>query len=95
MTRERTGLTVRIPAPRSQNQPVNQTGEVEPVRGSHDNLGAKTQGKTGKRSTARNPERELQDLTLMGTSTVSSRNGATGPDSNTPSGPGELEKPTL
>ena len=27
--RERTGLTVRIPAPRSQNQPVDQTGEVE------------------------------------------------------------------
>ena len=31
----------------------------------------------------------------MGTSIVSSRNGATGPASNPPSGPGEQEKPTL
>ena len=52
-------------------------------------------GKTGKRSTVHNAERELKDLTLMGTSIVSSRNGATGPDSNPPSGPGEQEKTTL
>ena len=80
-----------IPAPRSQNQPGDQTGKVE----THDNPGATTLGKTGKRTTVRNPERELEDLTLMGTSIVSSRNGATGPDSNPPSGPGEQEKPTL
>ena len=30
-------------------------------------------GKTGKKSTVLNPERELQDLTHMGTSIVSSR----------------------
>ena len=52
-------------------------------------------GRQGKRSTVRNPERELEDLTLMGTSIVSSRNGATRPDSNPPSGPREQEKPTL
>ena len=52
-------------------------------------------GRTKKRSTARNPEREPEDLTLMGTSIVFSRNSATGPDSNPPPGPGEQEKPTL
>ena len=67
----------------------------KPVRGSHDNPGMKTLGKTGKRSTVRNPERELEDLTLMGTSIVSLRNGATGPESKPPSGPGEQEKHTL
>ena len=77
---------------------INQStrpAKSKPVRGSHDNTGAKTLGKTGKRSTVRNPEKELEDLTLMGTSIVSWRNGATGPDSNPPSGPGEQEKPTL
>ena len=70
---------MRIPALRSQNQPGDQTGEVEPVRGSHDTPGAKTPGKTGKKSTVLNPERELEDPTLMGTSIISLRNGATDP----------------
>ena len=77
---------------------INQStrpAKSKPVRGSHDNPGAKTLGKTEKKSTVRNPERELEDLTFMGTSIISSRNGATGPDSNPPSGPGEQEKPTL
>ena len=77
---------------------INQStrpAKSKPVRGSHDNPGVKTLGKAGKRSTVRNPERELEDLTLKGTSIVSSRTGATGPDSNPPSGPGEQEKPTL
>ena len=51
--------------------------------------GENTPGKTGKKSTVLNPERELEDLTHMGTSIVSSRNG-----SNPPSGPEEQEKPT-
>ena len=67
----------------------------KPVRGSHDIPGAKTLGKTGKKSIVLNPERELENPTLMGTSIVSLRNGATGPDSNPPSGPEEQEKPTL
>ena len=75
------------------NQSTRPT-KSKPVRISHDNPGAKTLGKTGKRTPVRNPERELEDLTLMGTSIVSSRNGATGPDSNPPAGPGEQEKPT-
>ena len=77
---------------------INQStrpAKLKTVRGSHDNPGAKTLGKTGKRSTVRNPERELEDLTHMGTSIVSSRNGATGLDSNPQSGPGEQETPTL
>ena len=77
---------------------INQTtrpAKSKPVRGSHDNQGEKTLGRTGKRTTVRNPERELEDLTLMGTSIVFSRNGATGPDNNPPLGPGEQEKPTL
>ena len=56
--------------------------------------GENTLGKTGKKSTVLNPERELEDTSLMGTSIVSSRNGATGSDSNPPSGPEEQEKPT-
>ena len=56
--------------------------------------GENTLGKTGKRSTVLNPERELEGPTHMGTSIVSSRNGATGSDSNPPSGPEEQEKPT-
>ena len=51
--------------------------------------GESTLGKTGKKSTVLNPERELEDPTLLGTSKVSSRNGATGSDSNLPSGPEE------
>ena len=43
-------------------------------------------GKTGKQSTVLNPERELKDSTHMGTSIVSSRNGATGTDRKPPSG---------
>ena len=93
--RERSGLTVWIPAPRSQKHQSTRPVKSKPVRGSHDNPGAKTLGKTGKRSTVLNPERELEDPTLMGTSIVSSKNGATRPDSNPPSGPGEQEKPTL
>ena len=76
------------------NQPTR-PAKSKPVRGSHDTPGAKTRGKTGKKSTVLNPERELEDPNLMGTSIVSSRNGATGSDSNPPSGPGEQEKPTL
>ena len=53
-----------------------------------------TLGKTWKKSTVLNPERELKDPTHMGTSIVSSRNGATGSNSNPPSGPEEQEKPT-
>ena len=34
--RERRGLTGRFPAPRSQKRPDDQTGEVKPGRGSHD-----------------------------------------------------------
>ena len=33
--RERRGLTGRLPAPRSQKRPDDQTGEVKPGRGSH------------------------------------------------------------
>ena len=57
--------------------------------------GENTPGKTGKKSTVLNPGRELEDPTHMGTSKVSSRNGAAGSDSNPPSGPEEQEKPTL
>ena len=56
--------------------------------------GENTLGKTGKKSTVLNPERELEDPTHMGTSIVSSRNGATGSDSNPLSGPEEQEKLT-
>ena len=49
------------------------------MRGSHDYPGAKTLEKVGKKPTVLNPERELEDPTLMGISIVSSRNGATDP----------------
>ena len=67
----------------------------KPVRGSHDPPVEDTQGNTGKKATVLNPEKELEDPILMGTLIVSSRNGATGTDSNPPSGPEEQEKPTL
>ena len=57
-------------------------------------LGENVLGKTGKKSTVLNPERELKDPTHMGTSIVSSRNGAPGSGRNPPSGPEEQEKPT-
>ena len=56
--------------------------------------GENTLGRIGKKSTVLNPERELGDPTHMGTSIVSSRNGAAGTDSNPPSVPKEQEKPT-
>ena len=56
--------------------------------------GEKTLGKTGKKSTVLNPERELEDPSHMGTLIVSSRDSATGSDSNPPSGPEEQEKLT-
>ena len=46
---------------------INQStrpAKSKPVRGSHDNPGVKTLGKTRKKSTVRNPERELEDPTL-------------------------------
>ena len=50
-------------------------------------------GKTGKKSTVLDPERELKKLHPHGASIVSTRNGATGSDRSPPSGPEEQEKP--
>ena len=82
--RERRGPTGRLPTPRSQKRPDDQTEEVRPGRGSHDQPRVRTlrEGQ-GRRQTELEPLRELEDPTLMGTSKVSSRDGATGPDSNT------------
>ena len=79
--RERSGPTGRLPAPRSQKQPVDQTGEVETSeREPRQTPGENTMGKTGKKSIR---------TQSMGTSKVSSRDGATGSDSNTPTDPEE------
>ena len=82
--RERRGPTGRLPAPRSQKRPDDQTEEVRPGRGSHDQPRVRTlrEGQ-GRSQTELKPLRELEDPTLMGTSKVSSRDGATGSDSNT------------
>ena len=82
--RERRGLTGRLPAPMSQKRPDDQTGEVKPGRGSHDQSRVRTPREGQGRSQSEvKPWRELEDPTLMGTSKVSSRDGATGSDSNT------------
>ena len=82
--RERRGLTGRLPAPRSQKRPDDQTGEVKPGRGSHDQTRVRTSREgQGRSQSELQPWRELEDPTLMGTSKVSSRDGATGSDSNT------------
>ena len=82
--RERRGLTGRLPAPRSQKRPDDQTGEVKPGRGSHDQPRVRTpRERQGRSQSELKPWRELEYPTLMGTSKVSSRDGATGSDSNT------------
>ena len=82
--RDRRGLTGRLPAPRSQKRPDDQTGEVKPGRGSHDQLRVRTPREgQGRSQTELKPWRELEDPIHMGTSKVSSRDGATGSDSNT------------
>ena len=82
--RERRGLTGRLPAPRSQKRPDDQTGEVKSKRGSHDQPRVRTPREgQGRSQTELKPWRELEDPTHMGTSKVSSRDGATGSDRNT------------
>ena len=91
----RSGLAGRLPAPRNQKRPGDQTREVKPGRGSHDQPRVRTPRKgQGKIQTELKPWRELEDLTLTGTPKVSSRDGATGSDSK-PTDPEEEEKPTL
>ena len=82
--RERRGQTGRLPGLRSQKRPDDQTEEVRPGRVSHDQPRVRTlrEGQ-GRSQTELEPLRELEDPTLMGTSKVSSRDGATGSDSNT------------
>ena len=81
--REQNGPTGRLPAPRSQKRPDDQTGEVKPGRGSHDQPLVRTpRERQGRSQSELKPWRELEDPTLMGTSKVSSRDGATGSDSN-------------
>ena len=88
---KRNRTTGRSQAPRSQNQPDDQTGEVE----THDNPGREHPGEDREEvNSTRSRERELKDPNHMGTSIVSSRNGATGSDRKPPSGPEEQEKPT-
>ena len=92
---ERSGLAGRLPAPRSQKRPGDQTGEVKPGRGSHDQSRVRTPREGQEKSqTELKPWRELEDPTLTGTPKVSSRDGATGSDSK-PTDPEEEEKPTL
>ena len=93
--RERRGLTGQLPAPRSQKRPDDQTGEIKPGRGSHNQPRVRTPREgQGKSQTELKPWRELEDPTHMGTSKVSSKDGATGSD-RTPTDPEEEEKPTL
>ena len=69
---------------RGQKRPDDQTGEVKPRRGSHDQPRVRTpRERQGRSQSELKPWRELEDPTLMGTSKVSSRDGATGSDSNT------------
>ena len=68
----------------------------KPVRGSQDKPRVRTPWeRQGRSQSELDPWRKLEDPTLMGTSKVSSRDGATGSDSNTPTDPEEEEKPTL
>ena len=88
--RERRGQTGRLPALRSQKQPDtsdrrSQTREREP----RPTPGENTRGKIGKKSIRTQPQRELEDSTHMRTPKVSSRDGATGSDSNTDRSRGE------
>ena len=63
----------------------SQTREREP----RPTPGENTQGKVGKKSIRTQPWRELEDSTLIRTPKVSSRDGATGSDSNTDRSRGE------
>ena len=63
----------------------SQTREREP----RPTPGENTQGKVGKKSIRTQPRRELEDSTHMRTPKVSSRDGATGSDSNTDRSRGE------
>ena len=68
----------------SEKQPEDQTDEVRPGGGSHDQPLVRTlrEGQ-GRSQSELEPLRELEDPILMGTSKVSSKDGATGSDSNT------------
>ena len=89
--REQSGPTGRLPASRSQKQPDDQTGEVktrerEPRQTPSENA----QGKTGNKSIrTQSMEENWKTQPSWGTSKVSSRDGATGTDSNTPTYPEE------
>ena len=78
--------------PEATRRPAN---EVKLGRGSLDQPRVRTPKEgQGRSQSELKPLRELEDPTLMGTSKVSSRDGATGSDSN-PIDPEEEEKPTL
>ena len=81
-------------APRSQKPRRPHLRSRNPGEVAMTTPGENALGKAGKQLTVLDPERELKDSTHMGTSIVSSRNGATGSDRKPPSGPEEQEKPT-
>ena len=78
------------PAPSSEEPEATRPAKSKPGRGSHDKPRVRTpRERQGRSQSELNPWRELEDPTLMGTSKVSSRDGATGSDSNTLTDPEE------
>ena len=76
------------------NQPTR-PAKSNPERGSHDNLGWEHPGKDREEVNSTQSREKTGRPNPHGNLKSSSRNGATGSDSNPPSGPEEQEKPTL